>query len=417
MLNENLMTEVLKPENLQRALETVQRNKGSAGVDRMPTTKLATHLSKHWSTIEEKLLAGTYQSALIKGVQIPKPDGGTRQLGIPTVQDRLIQQALSQCLTEIYDPVFSPHSYGYRPGRSAHDAIRAAQSYVEQGKKWVVDIDITAFFDHVNHDILMRRLGEDIRDKQMLKLIGNYLRAGMLMDGELIKRYSGTPQGGPLSPLLANIYLDKLDKELENRGLSFCRYADDLNIYVGSERSAQRVLNSIALWIEKHLKLSINESKSGGGRPWERKFLGLRIKEDGEIGIAKSSIERYKQRVRELWHASQSLTSRELVKQWRAFVLGWWNYFGIAKENLSGISAWTRRHIRKCFWQRWHSRKGRVRNLMKLGVSYKLLRRTDFYSSAWRAARHPSMHKALNNSTLIRFGLVTPTVLAAAECR
>jgi len=360
---------VLNPENLQRALETVQRNKGSAGVDRMPTSKLSSHLSKHWSTIAEKLLAGTYQSALIKGVQIPKPDGGTRQLGIQTVQDRLIQQALSQCLTEIYDPVFSSHNYGYRPVKSAPDAIRAAQNYVEQGKKWVVDIDITAFFDHVNHDILMRRLGGDIRDKRVLKLIGNYLRAGMLMDGERIKRYSGTP----LSPLLANIYLDKLDKELESRGLSFCRYADDLNIYVGSERSAQRVLNSIAQWIEKHLKLSINERKSGGGRPWDRKFLGLRIKEDGEIGIAKSSIEKYKQRVRELWHASQSLTSRQLVKQWRAFILGWWNYFGIAKENLPAISAWTRRHIRKCFWQRWHSRKGRLRNLMKLGVSYKLI--------------------------------------------
>lgn len=412
MLHENIMTDVLDAQNLSQAYRTVLRNKGAAGADGMTTTQLGEHLRKHWPSIREKVAAGRYRPAPVKSMRIAKPGGGVRQLGIPTVQDRLIQQALSQRLNEIFDPHMSEHSYGYRPRRSAHDAIKAAQRYVQEGKDWVVDIDISAFFDHVNHDILMHRIGQSVRDKAILRLIGEYLRADMEDGGQRLKRTAGTPQGGPLSPLLANLYLDRLDKELESRGLSFCRYADDLNIYVSSERSAERVFVSVTHWIEKHLKLTVNHDKSGSGRPWDRKFLGFRIKEDGEIDIAKQSLDKYKEAVRERWDAKQGLASRELVSHWRTYLRGWWSYFGIAKTNLRSLSAWTRRHVRKCFWQRWHNRKGRLRNLRLLGIKEEQIRRTQLHANAWRAARHPTMHRALNNETLRRYGIVTPDVLA-----
>ena len=260
----------------------------------------------------------------------------------------------------------------------------------------------------------MHRVGKRLRDKRVLKLIGCYLRAGMLLDGEVHRRDKGTPQGGPLSPLLANIYLDALDKELERRGLSFVRYADDLNIHVSSERSARRVYESIRQWIEKHLKLQLNDEKSGTGRPWQRQFLGLRLDDDGEIRVARGSQEKYKAKVRELWSARQSRTSKELVENWSRYVRGWWNYFGLAIDKWCSLSKWTRRHIRKCFWLRWHSKRGRLANLKRLGISAKQLKRTNFYASAWPAATQPSMHMALNNACLKRYGLVTPHDLAAA---
>jgi len=406
------MEQILSGENLRLAHQAVRRNKGAPGVDGIRVDDIAAHLRKHWPTIRSKLYDGSYQPALIKGVKIPKPSGGERLLGIPTVQDRIIQQAVQQQLSVLFEPTFSDHSYGFRQGRSAHDAIRAAQSYVQAGKDWVIDIDISAFFDHVNHDILMHRISRQVRDKRVLKLIGRYLRAGLLLDGEVHKRLQGTPQGGPLSPLLANIYLDPLDKELERRGLSFSRYADDLNIYVSSERSADRVFESISRWIEKELKLHVNRDKSGTGRPWKRKFLGFKIKPDGEIGIAPSSLKTYKAQVRELWNAQQNRSIREQIQAWIRYLRGWWNYFGIATAKLVPISAWTRRHIRKYFWQRWHNRRGRINKLKRLGVSPKLLRRVDFHAGAWRAARHPAMHTALNNRLLRQYHLVTPNDLA-----
>lgn len=420
MFNETLMERILDTENLRTAVAAVKRNKGKPGVDGMTVQEIIPHLNKHWPQIKEKLLNGDYKPALIKGVMIPKADGGQRQLGIPTVQDRVIQQAISQQLNLKFDPVFSEHSYGYRPGKSAHDAIKAVQSFAKAGKTWCVDIDISAFFDHVNHDILMRRVSEKVKDKRVLKLIGRYLRAGRKQNGQVYKRLSGTPQGGPLSPLLANIYLDPLDKELEKRDLSFSRYADDLMIYASSERSAERIFNSVCKWIEKHLKLKVNRDKSGTGRPWNRKYLGFIIQEEnGEIGIAPASLDRYKARVRELWRGNQSLTSKELVKQWRRYLLGWWNYFGIAKVQLksllwqlNSLSGWTRRHMRKCFWQRWHSKIGRLRQLHRQQVSAKVIQRVNFYAGAWRAARHPAMHMAMNNKRLVQYGLLTPNDLA-----
>lgn len=406
------MEQVLSGENLRTAHRAVLRNKGAPGVDGIRVDDIADHLRQHWPTIREKLYDVSYRPALIKGIKIPKSSGGERLLGIPTVQDRIIQQAIQQQLSVLFEPTFSDHSYGFRPGRSAHDAIRAAQGYVQEGKDWVIDIDISAFFDHVNHDILMHRVSRQVRDKRVLKLIGRYLRAGLLLEGKVHKRTKGTPQGGPLSPLLANIYLDPLDKELERRGLSFSRYADDVNIYVSSERSAERVFESISQWIEKELKLQVNRDKSGTGRPWNRKFLGFRIKEEGDITIAPSSLKTYKGRVRELWDVRQSRTNREQINAWNRYLRGWWNYFGIASNTLKSISSWTRRHMRKYFWQRWHNRQGRINKLKLLGVRPRLLKRVDFHAGAWRAARHTAMHTALNNRVLRQYQLISPNDLA-----
>jgi len=336
-------------------------------------------------------------------------------LGIPTVQDRFIQQLLLQVLTAIFDPQFSEHSYGFRPGRSAQEAMRAAQQYAQGGKDWVVDMDITKFFDHVNHDILIGRIGGTIRDKRVLGLIGKYLRRGAMVEGVVITSEEGTPQGGPLSPLLANIYLDALDKELERRGHCFCRYADDCNIYVGSASAAERTLGSIQGWIEKHLRLEVNAAKSGTGRVWERKFLGFRLDRQKRIGIAPESLERFKTKVRELWDGRRSRTSNQLRDEWGRYVRGWWEYFHLAtvRRPLHELEKWVRRHIRKCFWLRWHSRAGRLRRLRHLGLRGPALGVATSRRGAWSVAKQPELHRALNNATLRRYGFLLPSDLAA----
>jgi group II intron reverse transcriptase/maturase len=381
----------------------------------MTTGQLRDHIDKHWETFRSKLLAGTYVPSPVKRVEIPKPNGGTRMLGIPTVVDRWIQQMLLQVLQPIFEPTFSEHSYGFRPNRSAHDAVGAAQRYVQEDKSWVVDMDITKFFDHVNHDILMHRIGQQIRDKRVLRLIGAYLRAGVMVEGLIVRAEEGTPQGGPLSPLLANIYLDRLDRELERRGLAFCRYADDCNIYVGSQRAAQRVLEGVIQWISRHLRLEVNRSKSGTGRPWERKFLGFRVSRAGQIEAAPQSMERFKDKVRELWRSCQSLSSEQLRDNWRAYVRGWWGYFRLAEERRSifGLEGWIRRHIRKCFWQRWHTPRGRVRALRRLGLSGPLLKVSYSHRGAWPLSRTGSLHVALSKRRLLRHGFLMPSDLAA----
>jgi len=412
---ENLMEEVVTDENCALALAAVKRNQGAAGIDRMTTKELESHLQTHWLKIRAKLRAGTYVPSPVRRVEIPKPSGGTRMLGIPTVQDRLIQQMMLQVLTPIFDPQFSEHSYGFRPGRSAQDAVRAAQKYAQEGKDWVVDIDITKFFDHVNHDILMGRIGITIRDKRVLGLIGKFLRRGAMVEGVVTASEEGTPQGGPASPLLANIYLDALDKELDQRGHSYCRYADDCNIYVNSQAAAERTLASIQIWIEKHLRLKVNEAKSGTGRVWERKFLGFRLNRKLQIGIAPESIERFKAKVRELWRTCQSKTSNELRDAWQSFIRGWWGYFQLAEDRrpMDRLEGWIRRHIRKHFWLRWHSRKGRERKLRGLGLTGLLLKVAASARGAWRIARTGSLHKALSNAVLRRTGFLMPSDLAA----
>ena len=410
------MEAVVSRENATRAWKAVKRNQGAPGIDRMTTEELRDHIRRHWEEIRAKLLEGPYVPRPVRRKEIAKPDGGVRLLGIPTVQDRWIQQMLLQVLQPIFDPTFSDHSYGFRPGRSAHEAVKAAQTYAQAGKNWVVDMDITKFFDRVNHDILMTRIGQTVRDKRVLRLIGRYLRAGVMIEGVVQESEEGTPQGGPLSPLLANIYLDALDQELGRRGLTFSRYADDCNVYVGSRRAAERVLASLTTWIEQHLRLEVNEAKSGVGRPWERKFLGFAINPEGKIVTAPKSVERFRNKVRELWRSCQSGSSEELRDAWRAYVRGWWAYYGLAEDrrNVFGLEGWIRRHIRKCFWLRWHDWKGRQRRLRQLGLRGRLLKVAHSSRGAWRIARSPSLQTGLSNAVLRRYGFVMPSDLAAA---
>ena len=412
---EDLMDKAVRAENCERALKAVIRNQGAAGIDRMSVAELEEHLQRHWPKIRAKLLAGTYVPSPVRRVEIPKPDGGKRVLGIPTVQDRFIQQLLLQVMTPIYEPGFSERSYGFRPGRSAQDAVRAAQRYIREGKDWVVDIDIAKFFDHVNHDILLGRIGKTIRDKRVLGLIGRYLRRGALIEGVVVRSEEGTPQGGPLSPLLANIYLDPLDRELERRGHSFSRYADDCNIYVGSGAAAERVLAAIRHWIETRLRLQVNATKSGTGRPWERKFLGFRVNREGKIEVAPESLRRFQAKVRELWRANQSRTSNQLRDAWKRYVQGWWGYYRLAEERreIFRLEGWIRRHIRKCFWLRWHCVKGRWNALRRLGLRGRMLKVAFTGQGAWRIARTGSLNTALNNRRLRQFGFLMPSDLAA----
>jgi RNA-directed DNA polymerase len=411
---EHVMEEAVRQENCEAALKAVKRNRGAAGIDRMPVTELESHLQAHWEKIRAKLLAGTYVPSPVRRVEIPKPSGGTRMLGIPTVVDRFIQQLLLQVMTPVYEPMFSKHSYGFRPGRSAQDAVRAAQKYVQEGKGLVVDIDITKFFDAVNHDILMGRIATTIRDKRVLHLIGKFLRRGAMVDGLVEASVEGTPQGGPLSPLLANIYLDALDRELEKRGHAFCRYADDCNIYVGSQAAAERTLVSITAWIEKHLRLKVNAAKSGAGRVEERKFLGFRLDREGRIGVAPESLLRFKTKVRKMWSALKSQTSNQLRDAWRRYVRGWWNYYQLAEQRrpIFRLEGWIRRHIRKCFWLRWHSSEGRERALRRLGVHPRLLQTVRSSRGAWFMAATSTVNQGLKSATLRRFGFLMPSDLA-----
>jgi RNA-directed DNA polymerase len=411
---ENLMEEVVSPENYGKALKAVVSNDGAPGIDGMTTKELEEHLQKHWPKIKAKLMDGTYTPSPVRRKEIKKPTGGTRMLGIPTVLDRFIQQLLLQAMTPIWEPLFSQHSYGFRPGRSAQDAVRAAQGYTQEAKDWVVDLDITKFFDHVNWDILMGKIGKIIRDKRGLKLIGRYLRAGVMIEGVVIETEEGTPQGGPLSPLLANIYLDALDQELERREHRFSRYADDCNIYVGSQAAGERVMKSIQEWIEKHLRLQVNATKSGVGRPWERKFLGFRLNRERQIEVAPESLEKFKAKVREKWRSCQSLTSNQLRDNWRKYIRGWWGYYRLAENRrpIFRLEGWIRRHIRKCFWLRWHEPKGRERKLRSLGLRGRMLKVAESYRGAWHLAGTGSLQTALSNSTLFRYGFLMPSDLA-----
>lgn len=409
------MEEVVSPENYGKALQAVIANGGAPGIDGMKTEELNGHLLKHWPKIQGKLMAGTYTPSPVRRVEIPKPSGGKRMLGIPTVMDRFIQQMLLLAMTPIWEPMFSEHSYGFRPGRRAQDAVRAAQEYARTGKDWVVDLDITKFFDHVNWDILMGKIAKEIRDKRVLQLIGRYLRAGAMLNGVVVKSVEGTPQGGPLSPLLANIYLDALDQELERRGHQFSRYADDCNIYVGSQAAGERVMESVRGWIEKHLRLEVNAAKSGVGRTWERKFLGFRLNRERQIEAAPESLERFKAKVREMWRGCQSRSSNQLRDAWRRYVRGWWGYYQLAENRrpIFRLEGWIRRHIRKCFWLRWHSPEGRQRRLRSLGLRGRMLKVAHSSRGAWHLAGTGSLQTALSNAKLRRHGFLMPSNLAS----
>jgi RNA-directed DNA polymerase len=409
------METVLARANMQAAWAAVKANAGAAGVDGQGIAESEEHLSTHWPLVRAKLLRGDYQPAAVRAVDIAKPGGGTRRLGIPTVQDRLIQQALHRVLSAAFDQEMSAHSWGFRPGRSAHDAVTAARGYVAEGKEWVVDIDLASFFDQVNHDRLMHLLGERIGDQRILTLIGRYLRAPMdVGDGRHVRRSRGTPQGGPLSPLLANLYLDTLDRELARRGLSFVRYADDIAVFVASERAAERVLGRLTRWLHQHLDLEVNATKSGAHRTEETALLGFRIHPGGHASPAPKAIERLKDRVRTLWDARQSLTTAQLRDQWQSYINGWWNYYRYAnwRCEVHALSGWIRRHMRNCFWLRWHNRHGRRKALERLGVRGRALGVAGCRRGAWPMARHVVVHQALKTVTLNRCGLTLPWTLA-----
>ena len=415
MLKEDLLEQVLDPENVRAAYAAVKRNGGKAGIDGIETEQLGAHLRAHWAGIKAKLFEGRYKPAPVRPVRIAKPDGGERCLGIPTTVDRVIQQALQQVLSGVLDKTFSEASYGYRPGRSAHDAVRRAQYYVvEEQRDWVIDLDIEQFFDRIDHDLLMRDLSYHVRDKRVLKLVGKYLRAGVLEDGHVTRSAKGTSQGSPMSPILANLYLDRLDKELESRGVTFVRYADDTTLYARSERSAHRIMTNIVPWIEKHLKLQVNARKSRIRRPHEGSFLGFVIHRDGQIGISEKSITRYQARVRMIWDARVSMSGKERVKAWRDYARGWSNYFRLCdwRGPIRDFSGWTRRHMRKYFWLRWHDRKGRKNALRKLGANGTQLCLASSTRGAWRVAL--ALNRSLTNAHLRCWGLLTPMDLMVA---
>lgn len=414
VLNEGLLEQLLESKNLRTAWSAVKANRGAAGIDGIEVEQFIEHIRPHWEKLRTKIREGTYKPAPVKRVYIPKGKGQVRPLGIPCVLDRLIQQTMLQVLQPLFDPRFSEHSYGFRPGRSAHQAVQAAQRYIAEGKDWVVDIDLKSFFDEVNQDLLMYRVGQGIRDKGMLALIGRYLRAGVSEEGKVRKPNRGVPQGGPLSPLLANIYLDALDQELESRGLSFCRYADDCNIYVGSEKAARRVFESVTAWIEKHLKVPVNRDKSDRGRPWDRQFLGYQPTPKGQLKPGPKSLEKLKERVRCLFSGRGHQRGDQLRRQWHRYIGGWCQYYQLAEEPYwrIDISGWIRHHIRKWFWLRWHDAKGRRRQLLKHGVSKEQLKRCPLHGASWPTSRHPAMHQALNNKTLKQYGFLVPVDFA-----
>jgi len=396
---EGLMEKVLGRDNMQQALKRVLANKGAGGVDGMTVDELKPHLVTHWEGIRKRLMNGTYQPSPVRSVEIPKPDGGMRQLGIPTVLDRLIQQAVLQVLTPIFDPGFSESSFGFRPRRSAIQAVKKAKEYVAEGHGYVVDIDLENFFNTVNHDILMGIVRSRIADVRVVKLIRKYLTAGVLVGGLTTPTEKGTPQGGPLSPLLSNILLDLLDKELERRGLSFVRYADDGNIYVKSQRAGERVMASATEFIEKRLKLKINRDKSAVDRPSKRKFLGFTVGVKGKTRPAKKSTARFMDKVRSITSPTKGLNIEQVFEKLNPLLRGWLNYFGSCDTPsiLKRLGEWVRHRVRMVQWRLWKRSRKRYDELVKLGVNEETARMTvGSAKGPYRIAQSPALHIGLN---------------------
>jgi len=408
-----LIEAVVERSNMILALHRVEKNRGSAGIDEMTVGELREYLKEHWPKIKEALLEGSYQPAAVRRAEIAKPSGGMRKLGIPTVVDRLIQQALNQVLSPIFDPNFSRSSYGFRPGRSAHQAVRQAQADVASGKRWLVDIDLEKFFDRVNHDILMSRVAKQISDKRVLILIRRYLQAGIMAGGLITASREGTPQGGPLSPLLSNIVLDDLDKELERRGLSFCRYADDCNIHVRSRRAGQRVLASVRDFLQRRLKLKVNLEKSAVARPWKRKFLGysMTFHTKPRLKVARESMKRIREKLKESFRRAKGRRLDRFIEQELNPILrGWGNYFQLAEVEgtFEELEQWVRRKLRQMLWRQWKRNHTRAARLIQRGLP-----RERAWKSAgngrgsWWNAGASHMNEALPKSYFDYLGLVS----------
>jgi RNA-directed DNA polymerase len=409
-----LMEEICDRENMEEALRRVKANKGSAGIDGMTVGDIADYLKQHWPAVRERLLNGTYEPNPVRRVEIPKPDGGVRKLGIPTVLDRLIQQAVMQVLQRQWDGTFSEHSYGFRPGRSAHHAVAQAQQYIVEGHGWCVDLDLEKFFDRVNHDKLMGRIAKRVGDKRLLKLIRAFLNAGVMENGLVSPSVEGTPQGGPLSPLLSNLVLDELDRELERRGHRFVRYADDCNIYVRSERAGQRVMKSVTRFIMQELKLKVNEAKSAVARPQERKFLGFSFTVGPEVKriIAPKALDRFKQRIREITRRAKGVSMKTTIEELAPYMRGWRSYFGFCETPyvLLSLTRWVRLRLRAARWRQWKTPRRRREALLELGVRLRLARNTAGSGlGPWHLAKAKALSVGLSNAYFKSLGLPSLT--------
>ena len=407
--NDHLLERILSRTNMQKAWKRVKSNKGAPGMDDMSIQEFPEFARDNWDNIRQSLLDGTYQPLPVKRVEIPKPTGGTRPLGIPTILDRLIQQAIYQVFMPIFDPGFSEFSYGFRPGKSAHDAVRRVREYIREGYRVAVDIDLSKFFDTVNHDVLVHRVAKRVRDKRVLRLIGKYLRAGVMIDGRLRATRKGVPQGGPLSPLLANILLDDLDKELERRGHRFVRYADDFVILVKSQRAGERVMESVKHFLKRKLKLDVNENKSQVAKTDQTNFLGFTFK-GTKIRWSDRAFREFKRRVKRLTGRSWFVSMDYRYKKLAQYIRGWMNYFGISEyyRPIPEIDHWLRRRVRMCYWKQWRYARTKIRNLLKLGthpgvaIPMSLTRK-----GPWRSARTMATQTGMTNQWLMDQGLVS----------
>lgn len=407
-----MLEEILSRENMTQALKRVESNKGASGTDGMKVEDLRSYVNANWSNIKTELLDGKYKPKAVKQVEIPKPNGDKRKLGIPTVLDRLIQQAISQKLSEMYDIGFSDSSFGFRPGRSAHQAVTRAQELLNVGYRKVIEIDLEKFFDKVNHDRLMTTLARRIQDKRLLKLIRKYLTSGIMVDGVINARAEGTPQGSPLSPILSNIVLDELDKELESRGHKFVRYADDISIYTRSDKSAVRIKESITKFIESKLKLKVNQSKSQICRPKDSTLLGFSFYSDKngyQIRISKKSYQRFKEKVKQLTSRSWSMSIEERLSRLNQSTRGWVNYFKIARcqSRLKDLDSWIRFRLRMCKWKTWKKVKTRISELVKLGLSeFQSYMFANTRKGICRTAHSPILETSLTNNYFTKLGYI-----------
>jgi len=417
-LAEHLMEAICASDNIEAALRAVVRNKGAPGVDGITVKQLPGMLKARWSDIEDQLLQGRYQPQPVLRVKIPKPDGGMRNLGIPTVIDRVIQQAVLQRLQPQCDPTFSEHSYGFRPGRSAHQAVAQAQAYVIDGYRFVVDLDLAKFFDRVNHDRLMAAVAARVSDRRVLRLVRAYLTAGVLDGGLFEESREGTPQGGPLSPLLSNLVLDELDRELDRRGHRFVRYADDCNIYVRSEKAGRRVMASLTRFIERRLKLQINAEKSAVARPWQRSFLGFTVKDDGPLFrrcIADKAVARFKRRVRVLTGRHRGVNLERMIGELVPYLRGWVGYFSFSQSReLPSLDGWIRRRLRCVAWVQWKTRGQRYRELRRLNVPERSASAAIFSPKGpWRLSFSEALHRGFTKARFRRLGLLPMEKLAS----